>query len=591
MDQWKYISIFMRAALCPQPLKMIYLQLKKLLTSGANRPTASENRSITLINSLALLMAVMVLGIGLFFYFLIPTLSILLPVLMESLLFAGVIVLNVYNRHTAANMAMFLIHCASAVYWGGYLGPALPVNLVAAFLLVFLISGSFLIYRKKAQRMICLVATLILICMVALNDYYHWMHPVVMSEKYTALFQFFCTVGMIVLIIIIYISYVGENDLLMAESRQKTIYVNEISHEIRTPMNAVYGIAQLLKRETKLNPDLKGVAPLIDLLLTSSINARNIINGVLDMAEIEAGKIDKIEQTAIQTAAYFQSIADAYKVLARSRGITITLDIANMPEVIFCDQIKINQVLTNLLANAIKYAVGKSTVCLSITGNGEEWYIKVVNKGTPIPPQKLAIIFDPFITGKDHQEGTGLGLAIAKNKVTALGGNIKAESLDTGVTTFTATLPLKPGTLEDIAPHTDVEENTEDIDLANISVFIAEDNEINAALLKGALKNMECKVAAAANGVELLHLVEKEIPDIIILDMHMPVMSGNETLKYLQDAADFRNIPVIIATADAFTQNDNALMKAGAAAVIRKPIDYRELQLIMHRILFKGEII
>lgn len=574
------------------PLKMAYLQLDKLLTLGATKPTASENRSIKLINSLALLMAAMVLGIGLFFYFLIPTLSILIPVLTEALLLIGVAVLNAYNRQTAANMAMFLIHCASAIYWAGYLGPALPVNLVAAFLMVFLISGSFLIYKNKTQRLICLIATLVLISIVALNDYYHWVQPVSMSSKNNGLFQFFCTLGMIVLIAIIYISYVGENDLLIAEkeqaTKQKTIYINEISHEIRTPMNAVYGIAQLLKREAKLNPDLKGITPLIDLLLTSSINARSIINGVLDMAEIEAGKIDKIEETAVRTTAYFQHIVDACKVLARSRGITISLDIQRMPEVIICDQVKVSQILTNLLANAIKYTTNKRMVNVSISAVGDQWYIKVVNMGTPIPPQKLKIIFDPFITAKDHHiEGTGLGLAIVKNKVTVLGGDIKVESLDTGITSFTAFLPLKAGATADIANDTAAEE----IDLASISVFIAEDNEINTALLKGALKNMDCRVSTAANGVELLHLVEKEIPDIIILDMHMPVMSGDETLKYLRNAVEFRNIPVIIATADAFTENDSTLMQAGAAAIIRKPIDYRELQQIMHRVLIKGEIV
>jgi len=212
---------------------------------------------------------------------------------------------------------------------------------------------------------------------------------------------------------------------------------------------------------------------------------------------------------------------------------------------------------------------------LKITGMGNKWSLQVINQGPVITPEKQELIFNPFVTDKSkYIEGTGLGLYIVSGKVRAMNGDITLSSDATG-TVFNVQLPLMEGNMELIREEKEEEELWDD--LGHINVVLAEDNELSAQLLSRMLTQIGCNTVWVKNGVELIQQVEKHIPDIIIMDYHMEVMDGEQTLYHLKQVPAYKNIPVIISTGDAYAETRDVFLKAGADAFIEKPINYSSL--------------
>jgi signal transduction histidine kinase/CheY-like chemotaxis protein len=533
-------------------------------------------KRIVLVNTLSLAIAAIMLVIApIVCLFLIWKVSILMAFIIEFIINCSVILMNYYKKHLAASLTLYFNQCFAIIFFGFLLGGVLQLQ----FTIVFLISIIFLILKEYNIRMICFAAAITTLVVLQLCYYFQAHQPLVTISYDTGfIIQSLVIGGVLLLMIIVSKPYVRSNDTnqeLERTNHFKKMFVYQVTHEMRTPLNAIYGVAQLLKREIKLDANLKPIDGLTNQLLAASNNTRNIINNVLDMAEIETGKMESSAEDAFLVRAFFEKMIDVNKIVARARSIQLKLLIDQMPEVIFGDTLKLNQVVTNLLANAIKFADKNTIILLKISSQESFWRIQVINQGATVSPEKISAIFDPFVTTKTKStEGTGLGLYIVKNKVLSMNGTIGIESMGDGLTTFTVSLPLYPGNLQDVP----VEEIEEDIkDLSNIHVMIAEDDEMNATLLSSFLKHIGCKVTSSTNGLELLEKVEKEIPDLIILDSYMPVMNGEETLLYLRNAPELKNIPVIVATGDAFKDSRDAFIAAGANAFIEKPIDHRAL--------------
>ncbi len=273
---------------------------------------------------------------------------------------------------------------------------------------------------------------------------------------------------------------------------------------------------------------------------------------------------------------FFERLIAVHKVTAKARNIQIQLQIdEQLSPVIVCDSFKLSQVVANLLSNAVKYADRNSTVLLKLNkADTAHWHLQVVNKGFGIAQDKLDAIFDMFVTNKQNRytEGTGLGLYIVKNMVQALEGDIYAESRPGNDTVFTVQLPLKAGQL------TDVQEATEEeIDLSNVNIMVADDNEMNNMLFSQYLSMCGCTVTSAVNGLEVIQKLEKEkqLPDVILMDHQMPEMDGAATLNHLKKDARLQHIPVIICTGSFEFQE--TLLSAGASAIVIKPIDQKSL--------------
>ncbi|HEV9035402.1 MAG TPA: hybrid sensor histidine kinase/response regulator, partial [Puia sp.] len=310
-----------------------------------------------------------------------------------------------------------------------------------------------------------------------------------------------------------------------------------------------------------------------------SCSARNIVNNVLDMAGIETGKTPRIVSGPIAVIPFFREVMIVHKTIAANEDKRLRLEI-DMPKVIFGDPLVITQILTNLLTNALKYGARGTIIMVRVKRAGVNWEIAVSNYGEVVFTD-LNEIFDPFVTGKTGQiQGSGLGLFIVKNKVSQMGGTIRAESHPGGYTTFTVALPLVEGKPSDLPEEGNP--NVEVIDLSSIRVLVAEDNNLTAFLLTTFLEDLGCQFEIVSNGRDLLELAQKkspdEYPDIILLDSRMPVLGGEETIRMLKRLPVLNEIPIIVSTADVYSDALERMLKAGASTYLKKPIDHQALK-------------
>ncbi|MCW3464435.1 ATP-binding response regulator [Chitinophaga nivalis] len=545
---------------------------------------------IKLVNTLSLALGSLIVVVGIIFYFLSDQLSILLPASIEFVLTLSAIWLNSRKHYLAAAIMTFGVQCLASIYFGILLNNIIELQAM----IIFLISIIYLLFKERRLRTAALILTVCIL--LVLETYYHYqlVHPVQLSLHVSFVFRLLAMGGVLMLIILVSKPYVHSNDVnqqLKRSNHFKKIFVYQVTHELRTPLNAIYGVAQLLKREIKQDHHLQSIEPMIDQLLLASNHTRNIVNNVLDMAQIESGNSEALSSEAFEVIPFIEKIIEVNKIIAQTRNIKIKLHEVGMPGIIFSDALKLNQIITNLLGNAIKYADRNSVIDINIAGIKNQWTLQVTSKGAPIPAAKLATIFDPFITDKSkYTEGTGLGLYVVKNKVDSMNAHIQVESSTSGLTSFTITFPLRAGKpadirLEDLA-------DTDTTDLNNVQVMVAEDDEMSAALMSKFLKNIGCIVTITNNGAEALSASRKARPDVIIMDYHMEVMDGEETLQQLKKDPLLSNIPVIIATGDAFKESREQLLAAGANAFIEKPIDYKSLIKILHQQLhpISGEL-
>jgi signal transduction histidine kinase/CheY-like chemotaxis protein len=534
-----------------------------------------EKRRIILVNTISLAICALLIIITPIFYTLTDKPDIIIyPVMLDFIVTFSVILLNLKKKYLAASFTIYVIQCASIMYFGILLS-----NVVALeAMIIFLISIIYLIFKKEKYRRICLAIAICTLAIMEISYYFKLFTPIPLSYHTTFIMHALVISGILVLIIIVSKPYIKSNDTnkaLKLANHFKKVFVHQVTHEMRTPLNAIYGVAQLLKRQIMLNDQFKSLETLVDQQLDAINNTRSIINNVLDMAQIESGVISKSEKEHFLLKPFFYKIAEVNKVMGRTRNIRIRLSIEQMPDVLYDDILNLHQITTNLLANALKYADRNSVVELKITGRGSKWSLQVINQGPLITPEKQEVIFNPFVTDKSkYIEGTGLGLYIVSGKVKSMCGDISLSS-DTAGTIFTVSLPLIAGNMEMIKEEKEEEEMWDD--LGHINVVLAEDNELSAQLLSRMLTQIGCNTTWVKNGLELIQQVQKHIPDIIIMDYHMEVMDGEQTLYHLKQVPAYKNIPVIISTGDAYAETRDAFLKAGADAFIEKPINYSSL--------------
>lgn len=525
-------------------------------------------KGIMLVNTLSLALGSLILLIGGIFYALTQNLLILVPAALECLIAFSAIYLNYLRKNTLAALTIFFLQCFAVIYFGIVLGEILVLQLM----IIFLIAITYLIFNTALIRKICLCMALSTLIVLELC-YYYKVGPYVHLDYITSYIFKWCSMsGILLLIILTGMHYVRSSDF-------KRVFIYQITHELRTPLNAILVATQLIKRELKFKPDLQHIDSLSDHLLAAGNNARNIINNVLDMAQIESGKMDKRNETAFLLQPFFEQIINVHHVIAQYKGIRLKLEFELMPEVILGDPLKLHTITTNLLSNAIKYANKNSEILIRLCGSADLWQIQITNEGPGIPPEKQEIIFEPFVTHKSkEEEGTGLGLFITRIKVASMGGNIGVTSQLNEFTTFTVTLPLHEGKITDIKKEIPPEGDSSPFDM---HVLIADDNDMNNILLAKYLRQMGCRVTMTVNGLEAVRRAEAETPDVIILDYHMPVMDGKEALILFKHTSALKHIPVIMATGDAYKNSKQILMDAGADAFLEKPINFSRLHSIL----------
>jgi len=350
-----------------------------------------------------------------------------------------------------------------------------------------------------------------------------------------------------------------------------------MSHELRTPLNAILGFGQLMELEAA-NP---AQAENADHILKAGRHLLALINEVLDITGIEAGRLH-ISAEAVRVAEVVDEVVGLIGPLTSARGVTLNVDRHRIADqYVRADRQRLKQVLLNLVANAVKYNRANGTAVLGFeSGVDGQARIVVTDTGAGIAPQNVARLFTPFdrlgaeATGV---EGTGLGLALSKRLTEAMGGTIGVQStVDVG-STFWIELPHAESPLSLLDASTELVgvEEPAATDRRH-KVLYVEDNLSNLTLVQRILEPRgDINLIPAMQGRLALELARTQRPDLILLDLHLPDIHGEEVLRQLQQMPDCRNIPVIVLSADATPGQIDRLVAAGAHAYITKPLDVR----------------
>jgi signal transduction histidine kinase/CheY-like chemotaxis protein len=368
------------------------------------------------------------------------------------------------------------------------------------------------------------------------------------------------------------------NDALMAASKSKSDFLATISHEIRTPLNAVTSAAHLLKT-TPLSEDQ---AEYVSILLGGSDVLLGLINDVLDMSKIEAGKM-QLEIGDIDLREHCTKLIKIWSPRAAERGLSLSLDVdPDLPVFIRTDGLRLTQILFNLVSNAVKFtAEGGVDIRISAvagpTPEGPRLSFAVRDTGPGMAPEVVQRLFRSFeqadASAARKFGGTGLGLAISRRLAEMMGGALTVESVLGRGSTFRLELPLTPSASQSATDASPAEDHDAPPPTAR-SILIAEDHPVNRRLIGLILEPMGWTLTLAENGAQAVAAANLEAFDVIIMDMQMPVMSGLEATHAIRGGAGPNaKTPILALTANAFDDDRAAWMKAGAAAFLTKPID------------------
>ena len=362
-------------------------------------------------------------------------------------------------------------------------------------------------------------------------------------------------------------------------NRAKSEFLSRMSHELRTPLNAILGFGQLLERQNPTEIQRSRIAH----ILGAGRHLLDLINEVLDISRIEAGRLQlSLEPVCVADA--LAEVIDLMRPLATERSIELSapMDLDKTSHVL-ADRQRLKQVLINLLTNAVKYTRpgGSVTISQSSAGN-DKVRLVVSDTGPGIPADKLSRLFTPFDRLGAEQsdvQGTGLGLALSQRLVQEMGSSIGVDSTVGQGSTFWVELPRTASPLESLASRkgVSVDRHEQVIDADKRTVLYIEDNLSNLTLIEQILETEpQIELMTAMQGKVGLDLARKHLPDLILLDLHLPDLPGWEVLAQLQADETTRAIPIIVISADATARQIKRLLAAGARAYLTKPVDVAE---------------
>ena len=378
----------------------------------------------------------------------------------------------------------------------------------------------------------------------------------------------------------------------------KSIFLFNMSHDIRTPINAIVGYSQLMKKELT-NPKLVHYQEMIE---QSSKLLLSIINNVLDMARVESGKMELDENYNV-VGNILQVVCDAFEGEATRKNIEITRNISVKHKHVMVDATKMQEILSNLISNAIKYTPEDGHVSIDIQELEceREGYVlfqtKVSDTGIGMSEDFLPSLFELFARERNTTiskiPGTGLGMAIVKNFVDLMDGSIEVESELGEGSTFTITIPHKIAD-KDYTNRNIESSNVSDIDFKGKRILLAEDNELNAEITTTILSEMGFEVKAVEDGILCVNEIQHQPAntyDLILMDIQMPNMDGYKATHCIRRLfqPEKANIPIIAMSANAFEEDKKKAFDVKMNDYITKPIDFQKMEEVLKNILCKKD--
>jgi ammonium transporter, Amt family len=369
-----------------------------------------------------------------------------------------------------------------------------------------------------------------------------------------------------------------------AASKMKSQFLANMSHEIRTPLGGIRGYAEMLidygRDEGERLEYAKKIMRNVD-------NLAEIINDILDLSKVEAGAL-RVERIPFSPLSEVENALSLIQAKAEAKGLSIETSVQRpIPNQVVSDPTRLRQILVNVLGNAVKFTE-KGKISLSVRKNAQYLVFEVEDTGCGIPAEAQARLFQPFGQGDSSTSrrygGTGLGLVLSQKLAWALGGDLELTRSKPGIgSVFTLTIDPGNPSLVSSAPASAAKEGVEpsDTTLSGIKVLLAEDNADNEELVTTFLTRRGALVEIARNGVEAMALASSQAPDVILMDLHMPILDGLEATRRLR--AEGCTTPIIALTAHAMKEEREKCLKLGFSEFLTKPLDVQALIATVHR--------
>ncbi|MFB2938132.1 PAS domain S-box protein [Aerosakkonemataceae cyanobacterium BLCC-F154] len=365
-----------------------------------------------------------------------------------------------------------------------------------------------------------------------------------------------------------------------AANRTKSQFLANMSHELRTPLNAILGFTQLMNRDAKISPQQQEY---VDIINRSGEHLLTLINDILSMSKIEAGQIN-LNEVSFDLYRLLDDLEDMFRLKAQSKKLQLIFNLASdLPQYVKTDESKLRQVLINLLSNAIKFT-NSGSVTLSVQKSATEnenpsapcvLYFAIEDTGSGISPQEIDKLFEAFVqteTGRNSQEGTGLGLPISREFIKLMGGQINVSSLQGKGSVFKFNIQVTLAETNEINQQVNpkkvisLERNQKEY-----RILIVEDKLENRQLLRSLLSPLGFQIQEAVNGAEAIAIWANWQPDLILMDMRMPVMDGYQATKKIKATPKGKDTIIIAITASAFYEDRSLSLTAGCDDFIGKP--------------------
>jgi PAS domain S-box-containing protein len=374
-----------------------------------------------------------------------------------------------------------------------------------------------------------------------------------------------------------------ETSLLLAKEEAeranmvKTEFISKVSHELRTPLNGIIGFAQIMLIDN-LHPLDENQKENVHEILHAGRMLTNLINDMLDVSQIDVGKL-RINMEKLEVSKVINESVKMMSPLAIDKEISIEASLENANDIfITADTVRISQVFNNLISNGIKYNKAKGKLFINIEFKNNKIYIHFKDNGKGIPEDNLQSIFDPFIRLEQGKEGMGIGLYLVKQLTEQMNGKVRVESVIDKGSTFTLIFPFEKGGIKRERNFW-IDTESEPVKLPQCKILYIEDNEANIRIIENYFKEFpSVKIQVERFGADGVLSAKIIKPDVILLDLCLPDMSGYEVLEKLKSSHVTRNIPVIIITAQKITKElKGNLRKLGCVEILSKPIQFNQL--------------
>jgi signal transduction histidine kinase/CheY-like chemotaxis protein len=365
-------------------------------------------------------------------------------------------------------------------------------------------------------------------------------------------------------------------------TQAKTQFLANMSHEIRTPMNGVMGMLQLAME----NSDPSVTRRYLETAMRSSRSLLRLLNDILDLSRLEASRMPVVEEV-FSIHELVGELTDSFQAVVLDRGLTLgsTVD-ANVPSHLLGDTVRIRQILTNLIGNAVKFTLrGQVDIRVSrlapFKSGAQRIYIEIEDTGVGIPDQSQAGLFAPFAQADSTQtrkfEGSGLGLSITQHLVVLLGGTLAFMS-DARGSIFVVCLPLHQAPAQSPRPVPEVSTASGEA-MPSLRILVAEDNPVNSLIAMKFLEGMGHAPTLATTGQEVVERMRQERFDLVLMDIQMPEMDGLEATRIIRSWPREKGgeTPIVAMTAHAYTSDTERFMAAGMNGHLAKPVSRQDL--------------